>query len=252
MEPDCSAIKTPPLSTSILSIILVLGVIVSYVPQHYRIILKKSSDGISPWFLLLGITSTSDALINILILQFPILQCCLELDAGKCFIATLGITQIAMGFFMFTIIVILVTVYPAHEQAILVSLLSLLHFITLIILSIFLPDRIGFANIIGILSAVLATFQYVPQIIATYKRKDVGSLSIPMMLLQTPGSFIFVWSLLGREGVLWSTWAMYFVTGVLQGILLIICVKFEWKNWRDKATDGEQEPLLASSEETER
>ncbi|OLL26331.1 hypothetical protein NEOLI_000887 [Neolecta irregularis DAH-3] len=206
---DCSAIKTPPLSTSILSIIIVLGVILSYIPQHYRIILKKSSEGISPWFLLLGITSTSDALINILILQYPILKCCQELGPGKCFIATLGIAQIAMGFLMFTIIVVLVTVYPAHEQATLVSLISLVHFIVLIILSLFLQNRTGFANVIGIISAVLAVCQYVPQIMTTYKRKNIGSLSIPMMLLQTPGSFIFVLSLLGREGVIWSTWAIH-------------------------------------------
>ena len=44
--------------------------------QHYRIINRKSSEGISPYFLLLGGTSSSSAFLNILILQKEILQCC--------------------------------------------------------------------------------------------------------------------------------------------------------------------------------
>jgi hypothetical protein len=44
--------------------------------QHYRIINRKSSEGISPYFLLLGGTSSSSAFLNILILQKEILACC--------------------------------------------------------------------------------------------------------------------------------------------------------------------------------
>ena len=44
--------------------------------QHYRIIQRKSSEGISPYFLLLGGTSSSSAFLNILILQKDVLGCC--------------------------------------------------------------------------------------------------------------------------------------------------------------------------------
>jgi len=56
----------------------------------------------------------------------------------------------------------------------------------------------------------------------------VGSLSIPMMCIQTPGSFVFAGSLalrLGSEG--WSAWGVYLVTGCLQGTLLVMGSYYE-------------------------
>lgn len=58
--------------------------------------------------------------------------------------------------------------------------------------------------------------------------KKVGSLSIPMMCIQTPGSFVWAASLaarLGEEG--WSAWGVYLVTGCLQGSLLVMGIYFE-------------------------
>jgi len=51
------------------------------------------------------------------------------------------------------------------------------------------------AIFLGVSSALLAAFQYAPQIVHTYRLKLVGALSIPMMLIQTPGGFIMVYSI---------------------------------------------------------
>jgi hypothetical protein len=56
-----------------------------------------------------------------------------------------------------------------------------------------------------------------------------------MMCIQTPGSFVFAGSLaarLGKEG--WSSWGMFVVTGVLQGILLGMGISFEVRDWRER------------------
>lgn len=50
------------------------------------------------------------------------------------------------------------------------------------------------ATFLGVSGAALAAAQYIPQIIHTSKAKLVGSLSVHMMLLQVPGSAIFVYS----------------------------------------------------------
>ena len=44
-------------------------------------------------------------------------------------------------------------------------------------------------------SATLAALQYAPQIVHTYRMKLVGALSIPMMLIQTPGAIFMVLSI---------------------------------------------------------
>jgi uncharacterized protein with PQ loop repeat len=54
------------------------------------------------------------------------------------------------------------------------------------------------ATFLGVSSALLAALQYAPQILLTYHRKLVGALSIPMMLIQTPGGFIMVISIMIR------------------------------------------------------
>jgi len=60
-----------------------------------------------------------------------------------------------------------------------------------------------------------------------------------MMLIQTPGSFVWVGSLAARfgwEG--WSTWGVYLVTGVLQGCLLAMAITFEVRERRRRNRDG--------------
>jgi hypothetical protein len=88
------------------------------------------------------------------------------------------------------------------------------------------------ATALGLLSTILAIFQYLvrplyfqlviqrltflaliqPQIARTWRRKLVGSLSIPMMCIQTPGSAVFVYSLMLRPGVNWTAWTVYLIS----------------------------------------
>lgn len=51
------------------------------------------------------------------------------------------------------------------------------------------------ATFLGVTSTLLAAFQYLPQIWRTYHDKLVKSLSIPMMLIQTPGAILMVTSI---------------------------------------------------------
>lgn len=97
----------------------------------------------------------------------------------------------------------------------------------------------SWANFLGILGTCLAAIQFLPQIWTTWKLQEVGSLSIPMMCIQTPGSFVWVGSLAARfgwEG--WSTWGIYLVTGLLQGCLLAMGIAFELRA-RRKRTAGD-------------
>lgn len=109
----------------------------------------------------------------------------------------------------------------------------IVHALIVVILSIYFvlvhPDSLqAWANFLGIFSTVLASIQYFPQIWTTFTLKRVGSLSIPMMSIQTPGAFVWAASLaarLGKEG--WSAWGVYVVTGCLQGTLLAMGIYYE-------------------------
>ncbi|KAL8913887.1 MAG: hypothetical protein Q9171_001380 [Xanthocarpia ochracea] len=95
------------------------------------------------------------------------------------------------------------------------------------------------AEFFGIAGTILAAVQFLPQIYTTWRLQTVGSLSIPMMCIQTPGSFVWVGSLAGRLGVAgWSTWGIYLVTGMLQGILLAMAIRFEVRDRRDRKNNN--------------
>lgn len=115
---------------------------------------------------------------------------------------------------------------PKWQTAVLVATVVLVHILlTIVISAIFVliyPSHLGsWAIFNGILSAALAAVQYIPQIVMTYHLKHVGSLSIPMMCIQTPGGLVFAASLAARLGWAgWSTWGIFILTAAMQGVLL--------------------------------
>jgi hypothetical protein len=130
------------------------------------------------------------------------------------------------------------------RTALMVAFVCLLHGLVVIIISTSLAvSRPGFletwGNILGITATILAAIQYLPQIWMTWHLGHVGSLSIPMMLIQTPGSFVWAASLTARLGVKgWSTWGVFLVTGCLQGCLLGMGIWFEIKARREQGDEG--------------
>lgn len=122
------------------------------------------------------------------------------------------------------------------------------------------------ATFLGVLSTVLALLQYLPQIVLTARAKLVGSPSIPMMCIQSPGSFVFVYTLAVRPGVDWTTWGVYLTSalievrlrltraaGILQFVLLFMCIAWKARQARLGVDDygnrlapktGERDPLI--------
>ncbi len=129
-----------------------------------------------------------------------------------------------------------------------VSLVCVLHATITFILSIIIlyhyPSRLqSWANALGVGATVLAAIQYFPQIYTTWRLQAVGSLSIPMMCIQTPGSFVWSGSLAKRLGLAgWSIWGIYLVTGILQGIVLTMCISFELRDRKNRYQTGPADP----------
>ncbi|PQE17285.1 PQ loop repeat protein [Rutstroemia sp. NJR-2017a BVV2] len=257
----CEKLQAPSYLNLAISIFILLGILVSYLPQHYRIISRGTSEGISPFFILLGTTSGTCAFTNILVLPASRadVACCKTVSTFECAAGLLGIAQVGVQWFCFSIILLLFLVFfprtpvlPTLDNnkqhtwrtAITVAFICLLHGLVTVMISAALayshPDRLGtWANTLGIMATVLAAIQYIPQIWMTYNLGHVGSLSIPMMLIQTPGSFVWSASLaarLGAEG--WSTWGVFLVTGCLQGCLLVMGICFEIKARRERKNGG--------------
>ncbi|KFX96311.1 hypothetical protein O988_02181 [Pseudogymnoascus sp. VKM F-3808] len=246
----CEKLQAPSYLNLSLSILILVGILVSYLPQHYRIIARGTSEGISPYFILLGTTSGTSSFASILVLPASRadVACCKTVSSFECFAGLLGIAQVGVQWFCFAIILLLFLIFfprnpvlpqttavkpPTWRTALGVAFICLAHGLLVILISAWFgfskQHYMGtLANVLGVMSASLACVQYFPQIWTTYQLGHVGSLSIPMMVIQTPGSFVWAASLavrLGKEG--WSIWGVYLVTGCLQGCLLVMGIYFE-------------------------
>lgn len=128
---------------------------------------------------------------------------------------------------------------PSWRDALTVVLLCVAHLIIVVTISVVIqlwyPSLLkGWATFNGICAGILACIQYLPQLYTTWRLQHVMSLSIPMMLIQTPGSFVFATSLIIRYGGAgWSSWGVFILTGMLQGCLLVMAIRFELRDRRN-------------------
>ncbi|KAJ1971840.1 hypothetical protein H4R34_005611 [Dimargaris verticillata] len=259
-----------------LGVFLCIGTFISYLPQHLKIIAHKTSEGFSPLYLLLGTVSAFSNVNNIFLLQLPSVAC-------------FGILQIGTQWFMFfTIFVLYLLYFPVNQRfvrqegtntyqmtlewraarSVAVAVFGhmlVTSFFTALLTVTLAPgawQTETWANTLGIFSMVLACFQFFPQIWKTWRRRAVGALSIPMMLIQTPGGFLFAYSIFIRPGVNWTSWITYLMSATLQGVLLAICIAWHFREKRlqqanaqlPRASDGvanesSDEPLPSQSSE---
>ncbi|CAK7212012.1 hypothetical protein SCUCBS95973_001318 [Sporothrix curviconia] len=270
----CDELRAPGVINIIVSIFILVGMLVSYLPQHWRIIARGTSEGISPYFVLLGVTSATSGFANILTLpqSRQDVACCQELDTFHCMAGLLGIAQLGAQWICFALILVLFLVFfrydeatvpipdeeirqdqPRWQTAVLVAGLCLVHgFVIIVITAIFaavVPQALsGWANALGLMAALLAAIQYLPQIYTTYHLKHIGSLSIPMMCMQTPGGLLFAGSLFARLGWAgWSSWGIFLLTALMQGVLLAMAIYYELQQAREEDDDGRGEGEAVSS-----
>ncbi|KAF8963509.1 hypothetical protein BDZ97DRAFT_1820246 [Flammula alnicola] len=226
---------------------LCCGLVISYLPQHFRIIHAKSSEGFSPVFLLLGTTSAASGMFNMITLQAPIVKCCRVVSFGSCAEMTAGVVQVGLQWFCFGIVFVLYMMYypehlkyiikgseetelltPIHTKepvrseewrlSIILAWITAAHLAFVSLTTIYLlstapasptgtisPQTATWATLLGVSSALLAAVQYAPQLLHTYRTKLVGALSIPMMMIQTPGGILMVISIVLRPGTNWTS-----------------------------------------------
>ncbi|KAH7369194.1 PQ loop repeat protein [Plectosphaerella cucumerina] len=264
-DDGCDALRSPNYLSLAITMLIVIGMLISYLPQHHRIISRRTSEGLSPWFVLLGTTSATSTFANILTIEPSRnnMACCSQVETAECLGGLLNIAQFAVQWICFALILVLFLVFfrfetaevPAEElsgkapgwhKAVVVALLCLFHGLIVIVLTgIFttaLRSHLNFwANLLGVMAGALAAVQYVPQIWTTYHLKHVGSLSIPMMCMQTPGGFLLAGNqflALGWAG--WSNWGIFLLTATMQGCLLAMAIYYELRaSQPDESDEGD-------------
>eukprot|EP01129_Flabellula_baltica_P002475 TRINITY_DN12290_c0_g1_i1.p3 TRINITY_DN12290_c0_g1~~TRINITY_DN12290_c0_g1_i1.p3 ORF type:complete len:105 (+),score=5.97 TRINITY_DN12290_c0_g1_i1:526-840(+) len=98
----------------------------------------------------------------------------------------------------------------------------------------------------GYVSTACIVLQWSPQIWVTFKNKSPGSLSLPMLLIQAPASFLVIYYQAVIHQTPFSTWAPFLIRGLQQFILIALIIIFMIMDCNKKRITHQelQEPLL--------
>ena len=233
----------------IFSIIIIIGIFGTFLPQYVRIFRKGSSVGLSPHFLLLGITSVLAQLINIIVMQIRVLDDCMDPEKSGCLSNVLGIVQvIVLTTCIATNCVLFLVYYPkplgltteGNEALrcikIFIGFLLFCTFVLLVTFAAFGKYSSKIRNVgqfFGIFCTILSCIQYIPQIYRTWISKRIGALSATSLAIQAPGSYFFAYTVATRPETDLTTWGSFFISGTFQLILVIICVYLKRAGYED-------------------
>lgn len=260
---SCSVYSNVSIPTFSVAVLLTIGIFASYLPQHLNIVRRKTSEGLSPIFLLLGSTSGCSAFLNLLLLTSLARECChIGLTLFQCLNSQLGLVQVGVQFISYSLIPVLLVIYTRgsitqspkdyHEIEIVLIIFGIYTLVNLSLAIYFLHNQhhlYSFANYSGVISSVLSGIQYFPQIYTTYKLKHAGSLSISMMLMQTPGGFLWTLTLFLLPNSKWSSWLPYFTAATLQGFLLGMCIYYQFHSLKNQEQEAIQSIVAENVDE---
>ncbi|KAJ3124099.1 hypothetical protein HK100_011359 [Physocladia obscura] len=126
--------------------------------------------------------------------------------------------------------------YAYALKVINVIILLVVVFVFVTIVALYSSNRVPFivATWFGVFSAVCSLVLYLPQIYETLRIKTGGAISVQTLAMQGPGNFLFAYSLFLAPGANASSYMPNVMTGLLQFVLLGLCLHFK-KLERDAA-----------------
>jgi len=232
---QCDILEKSGVSIGI-GVFITIAMFVSYIPQYYKIISRQSIDGINFNTLLIGNTANFYNFMGILTLSTWKFGCCHYINSGRCATGIIPSIQMFMPWFSITIYIIIYLHYKFYYEDCISNRWDkrlLLFWISIFIIPIIIAyvslvsktiypnhDKEVLGNFLNITSAVLCLIQWVPQILTTYKEKDIGSLSYLTLGFQSIGSIIvFCYQTFFTSEEL-SVGAPFLVSGLQQFIII--------------------------------
>lgn len=223
----------------LLGIGITLGSLLSNIPQFYNIIKYKSVDGISELSLIIQNVGMTCLTMNSLINNWNNLT---QPFSSQYLQNILPFISIGFSWLMVLIYYIIFIIYKIKkfEKRILLGFNYCITYILFLILVIGMAVGekwegnnsffTGYANVLGIMSAIFNGLVYIPQIYLLLKNGHNGNLSLLTYCIQTPGNFIIIiyQAIISLSPL--TTWVTYLIVLIEQTIILIIMISNILKN----------------------
>ncbi|KCV72212.1 hypothetical protein H696_01612 [Fonticula alba] len=267
-DPRCTVDRST--GDFVLGILLFFGTIISFAPQHWRLIAKRSHIGLSYSKVILGTFTATCGVGYYSILEFHnAFRCCT--DSFTCFDNLLNFLQLVAIYACDLFILFLYIwffdfrglkstgVNVRREWRITLWVMAALIaymiavFTTVAVLAwafdIYGPAAQTIGSILVLGSAIGQLTQWCPQIYTTWKLKSIGSLSLPMVLLQCIGSAITAYFISTVSPPM--LWMPFLIATFLTAIIFVEGGYFWWRERRlgEAGNADLTQPLNAHSAE---
>tara|TARA_B100000575_G_C23133138_1_gene657676 strand:- start:1333 stop:2154 length:822 start_codon:yes stop_codon:yes gene_type:complete len=229
---------------------LILGTLLSYVPQYYKIYNNKNTNGISEYTILYGIYSCLFNIMGTIQENYSDIRKCREI--GNCYERLIPICQLIAPFLCITTLYCFFLKYLTKENITIWSSqyiiyknavwcrarLVIISNIFIVLLCFILNTKLSFitinklGKILNIVSSIFSAIMWIPQIYKTYKLKTDYSLSIIALSIHSFGCFITVVYQVGFANQNLYVVLNYIIGGISEGS--IVCMILYYKRNRDK------------------
>lgn len=248
-----------PVYSYVLGILLCIGGMISYFPQYYSLIKAKQSKGISETSLFILNIGSACLAANSVVLNWSKFSCYNQCNSLICTANLLSMIQILVGWIMVFPLYLIFLRYKIKnsDRKIIYDLIYILIYLLFITIvgTIGLTEKMNGAQhffiisawiLGGIISPICSCIVWIPQIIKLIRTREQGNLSLPMFIMQTPGSVVvMVFQILYHQD--WTTWITYVITFVEQGIIVIILIVLKF--YPNTVTEINVDEIVTDSEQ---
>ena len=248
-------------------VIIVLFTFIAVSPQIYKLIKRRSSEGLSAEYIFFLAINQIFAFTNSTIFNYPYMQSCPHVGYDICIPALLTwcqvLVSITMYFIMFTLLFIFFEKKSGTRWKVVIGY-YIFYLLFLAFSAVMIPVAIavigncsdfsqGYARAFGICAMVVTFIQYVPQLYTTFKMKTSGTLSLFANIIQVGGFVVMICFMLFSKDQDITSLLGFMVSLVLQSVLLLMQLYFDYlPKWcgKKKKTEDEEAKLI-SSQQTE-
>lgn len=210
-------------------LVIIIGGVIPYSHQSYRIIRYKSAEGMSLYSAALNFFTSWLLAMNITIVMWNKWA-----EPAPLWVMTERTVALAQiyGSVVFTGMTgFFIAKYTESEYKTSITSVSIVLCLTFFLVS-FLTYYVGFffeyGTILGIVSSVFTAIIWLPQVVILFKNKATGQLSFVLVIFEAFGSILVVFyqAIMVREH--WSTWISTLVLSVEQFVLLGLYIRYHY------------------------
>ena len=237
---ECAPVGVPVPSAGVAVAVAALGFTVLVpLPQFYKLAKARSSAGVS---LFTVIITMFFSMLNVgaaLITKWRQITACGHLG-WSCVPNLLDLFQNIQVAIIAAIQLVMVVAYPPNTErarAMAATTLgtAIVLWVACVCASLAAPcgkRTLAFAAVQGSAGSLAALVQYAPQLLATWRHRASGSLSLLSYTVQVAGGYLNIYQSITQGASPWPVWTPWLISTSMQNAVLVSAFVFDARRWR--------------------